>query len=146
VKNDPEKVGWFRWQTADEPALGPGPIDLGSRLRPNKVSTAYAYTRIAAEKAMPATLYMGSDQRITVWLNGTLIYRKNVYRGAMPDQDRVPVQFKEGANTLLVKSENGHEGWAFYLRVGDDYGLPITQGLTFGFDRGGGRDSIEPKL
>jgi len=67
-----------------------------------------------------------------VWVNGKQVLAKNVYRAAVPDSDRAEVTLQPGENLVLVKVCQGTGGWSFYLRFGDEYGLPLTEGVTYG--------------
>jgi hypothetical protein len=131
-KAEGRKVKWFRWLEDGAPSTGTGPVDLSQKLYPNKVATAYAYTEITSDEEREVYLYVGSDQRFIVWLNGEQIYRANVYRAAIPDQDCIAVTLKKGVNTVMVESSCGWEGFAFFFRLGDEYGMPITDGIEYG--------------
>ena len=63
------------------------------------------------------TLSFGSDDAITVWLNGRRVLDQNVRRGAAQDQERVPVRLVRGENRLLVKIVNDGGDHGFYFRV-----------------------------
>ena len=129
----PVQVRWKRLLKPGEAALGPGPVVLADHFTPNKLAIAYAYTTIASDRDREVTLYTGSDQCLAVWLNGQQVLSRVVYRAASPSQDRVTVRLKKGVNTVLLKSAAGHEGWSFYFGLGDEYGLPLSDGLSFGF-------------
>jgi hypothetical protein len=66
------------------------------------------------------TAYLGSDDGITVWLNGRKILEKDVYHPCMPDQERVELDLNAGDNQLLLKISNGvlDAGFYFSLRPG----------------------------
>ncbi len=129
-------IRWKRLLAPDQPPFAEGPADLGPHMNPNKCITAYAYTTITSDRQRPATLYLGSDQRLTVWVNQRQVYDRHDYRLAAPDQDQVPVRLEQGENTVLLKLANGYEGCQFYFRVGDENGLPITDGLRYGAHQG----------
>ncbi|HPD14210.1 MAG TPA: hypothetical protein PLE19_04640 [Planctomycetota bacterium] len=125
----------IRWQRAlkpGQPPMGPGPVSLAELMAPTRGACAFAYTRIVSDRDREVTLYTGSDQCLAVWLNGQKVLERNLYRAAEPDQDKTKVALKKGENTVLLRSIGGWEGWSFYFRLGDDYGFPITEGLTFG--------------
>jgi len=130
----PVEIRWKRLQGPDEPALKPGPVVLAGQFNPNKKALAYAYTKIRSDRDRDVMLYTGSDQCLAVWINGERVLLRKLYRAAAPDQDRVRVRLRKGGNTVLVKSACGWEGWSFYFRLGDEYGFPVTDGLTFGLD------------
>jgi hypothetical protein len=60
---------------------------------------------------------MGSDDSLTVWLNGTKIHSENVQRGCEPDQVKLTLNLKPGKNTLLLKVCNGSGDFAFYFSM-----------------------------
>ena len=55
-------------------------------------------------------------------MNGKLVHSNPAYRGAYPDQDKIPVDLKRGWNKLLVKVLQGGGGWGFYVRFVDPEG------------------------
>ena len=128
----PAPVRWQRYLAPGQPAFEEGPVDLAPLLSPNKGICAYASTTITSDRPRPAILYLGSDQRLTVWFNQRQVFDSHEYRTAGPDQDRVPVRLEAGTNTVLLKLANGYEGCSFYFHVGDEYGLPLTDGLIYG--------------
>ena len=58
-------------------------------------------------------------------LNGELVHTNPAYRGAYPDQDRIPVRLKQGWNTLLIKVLQGAGGWGYYVRFVDPDDSPM---------------------
>ncbi|MBS3762338.1 MAG: hypothetical protein KGZ25_03430 [Planctomycetes bacterium] len=125
-------VAWKRTQPADKPPLGRGPINLKKLFDPAQNVCAYAFTEIESDHARDATLYVGSDDTIIVWINGDQVLSREVYRGAALDQDQTSIHLQEGTNRVLVKICQTWGGWEFYFRIGDVYGLPIEEGLKFG--------------
>jgi hypothetical protein len=81
----------------------------------NVWSVVYLYREIMsnAEQEMPISL--GSDDTLTVWLNGEKLLAQNVYRGAAPDQALLTLKLKPGKNQLLMKICQGDGDWAFYF-------------------------------
>ena len=125
-------IRWQRLLTPDQPIFSNGPVDLGPKLSPNRGVTAYAFTTITSDRQRSVNFYTGSDQQLTLWVNQRQVFNRHDYRMAAPDQDRVTVRLEPGENTVLLKLANGHEGFRFYFRVGDEDGLPITAGLSYG--------------
>ncbi|MBD3414263.1 MAG: DUF2961 domain-containing protein [Candidatus Aminicenantes bacterium] len=107
----------IQWQTiaSDESGFVP----LQSLLKPNERVVAYAQTIIDSPVQREATLLIGSDDGIRVWLNEKLVHSNPAYRGAYPDQDRIPVLLHKGENILLLKILQGGGGWGFYARFVD---------------------------
>lgn len=73
------------------------------------------------EEITDATLLTGSDDYITVWINGELVLSYNVKRRAgMQDQDVTEsITLKKGYNRIVVKCVDVVLGWNFYLRFAD---------------------------
>jgi len=81
----------------------------------NTYSVAYVYREIevAAETEVPVSL--GSDDTLTVWLNGQKVLSENVYRGVVPDSNIVKMKLRAGKNALLMKICQGEGGFGFYF-------------------------------
>ena len=133
----PIEVKWQHTLDREGEILGEGPLDFTGYFDTVKRGVAYAYTEISSDQERDVTLYTGSDQRLTVWVNGEKVLRRFVYRAAAPDQDRTNIHLKKGKNHVLVRSANGWEGWSFFFRLGDEYGLPVAEGLEYGVRAGG---------
>jgi hypothetical protein len=130
-----QEVSWKRLLDEGEPALADGPVVLAEHFEPNQSVVGYAYTEITSDRERDLTLYTGSDVRLTVWINDDLVLRSMTFRAAAPDQDRAAIHLKKGVNKVLVKSANAWEGWSLYFRLGDEYGLPVTEGLRYGVEK-----------
>ncbi len=84
-------------------------------------AATYVYRTIAAPDARQITLLLGSDDTITVWLNGRQVLAKEVYRGVAPDQEKLTVQLRAGENRLLMKICNAGGEYGFYFgKIGDE--------------------------
>jgi hypothetical protein len=127
------QVTWQRLLAPEKPPLGDGYIDLLPRFKPNMNVVAYAFTTVTSDRDREVTLYAGSDDTITAWVNGEKVLANNIYRGATMDSDRAEIKLRKGANTILLKICQGDGGWGFYCRLGDDFGLSLKDGVKFGF-------------
>ena len=80
---------------------------------------AYALTFAYSPNDRNATLMLGTDDQVAVWINGEAIHRANVRRRSEPDQDSVNCRLKAGWNRVLFK--NGRRGgrWTLYARLSD---------------------------
>jgi hypothetical protein len=56
---------------------------------------------------------------VAVFVNGAEVFRRQVHRGAAPDQDLVPIQLRAGANTIVLKIANDDGGFGAYVRISD---------------------------
>jgi len=132
---DTPPVGWKRILAAGQLPLAVTPVSLLNYLTPNKGVCAFAFTKITSDRKRTVTLYTGSDEFLTVWLNGVKVLTNPYYRAALKDQDKTPITLEKGENTVLVKLGHGWEGWNFYFRLGDAYGFPVTDGISYGFGK-----------
>jgi alpha-D-xyloside xylohydrolase len=128
-----EPIRWRQVATEHDKASGADYIDF-LELWPGTTNAAcYALTKFRADRARRVLLHAGSDDTLAVWLNGRKVFAKEVYRGAQPDQEVIPLFLKDGINTLLVKVTQDVGGWMLYTRFTDDDGNPPL-GLRSGFD------------
>ena len=123
-------VAWKHIPAAGKPAQGPGMVDLRRLLQPNENVVAYAYTTVKSDRERQAVLLTGSDDTLSAWINGQQVAKKNLWRGAIMDDDRTPVTLKAGVNTVLLKICQGGGAWGFFFRLGDEFGVPLD-GVTY---------------
>lgn len=87
-----------------------------AKFKHNNNVCVYLSHEFEAKEAVEQRVSLGSDDTLTVWLNGQKVIEENVYRPAAPDQNFASLKLKPGKNRLLVKVCNGGGGWEFYLR------------------------------
>ena len=109
------------WQEATTRA--DGYLDLRRDLSPTPMTIGYALVYVHAAKATDSVMLLGSDDEITVWLNGTEIHRRSINAGATADTDAVPCQLKAGWNTVLCQKVDNGWSWGLYLRFTDADGI-----------------------
>ena len=83
-------------------------------------SATYLFRNIASVTQQRAQLYIGSNDALKVWMNGTEVLSKNVQRDAEANQEQLQVQLKPGNNTLLLKVVNYSGLSGFYFRIETD--------------------------
>ncbi len=83
----------------------------------NDNATAYAFCILQSGGAEGARIYLGSDDGISVWINGRRVHRHEIPRGIHLDQDMCRADLKSGENRCLVKVSQGAEAWGFAMRV-----------------------------
>jgi hypothetical protein len=81
----------------------------------NAQSVVYLYREIDSTTARDLPVSLGSDDTLTVWLNGERIHAENVYRACAPDQVQLVLKLRAGKNKLLLKVCQGDGDWAFYF-------------------------------
>ena len=84
-------------------------------LPPIEHSSTYAYRIVRATRDSAIDAYLGSDDGIRLWLNGSRVFARDVHRGCRPNQDKVSLTFKTGDNVLLLKVNNGEGAHGFYF-------------------------------
>jgi hypothetical protein len=97
------------------PRFRVGRVNDLKRFADNDHSCVYLYHEIEVKEALSLPVSLGSDDSLTVWLNGERLLAQNVVRGAAPDQDHATLKLKPGKNRLLVKVGNVAGEWAFYI-------------------------------
>jgi hypothetical protein len=107
----------LRWEKIQaEPS---GFMRLENRITPSERGIVYGLTYVFSPDNREELLLVGSDDGVRIWLNEEFIHANPAYRGAYPDQDRIPVSLKKGWNTLLIKVLQGGGGWGYYVRFVD---------------------------
>ena len=84
---------------------------------PGASCATYLRRVVTPSRATPATLSLGSDDAIKVWVNGVEAHSKKLVRGVAPDQDRVTASLHAGDNEVLLKIVNGSGGYGFYFKL-----------------------------
>jgi hypothetical protein len=115
-KNEAE-VGWRTVQ-----ADATGYVRLDSIVQPNEQVLVYGLVYVLSPDDRRATVLLGSDDGIRVWVNDELAHTNPSYRGAEPDQDRFSVNLKKGWNKVQIKVLQGAGGWGYYFRLSDPKG------------------------
>lgn len=113
-----KEVRWQRNQKGN-PALH-GKVDLAQRFSPSNNVVAYGRAEIESENDRDARLLLGSDDTLTVWLNGKKVFDFNGNRGWNFDQDKVDVHLQRGKNELQVRCGNNGGPWEFSVAVSGD--------------------------
>jgi hypothetical protein len=81
----------------------------------NDDAVCYVHREITCTKPAKLPISLGSDDGLTVWLNGKKLVEANVNRACAADQHRVTLDLKEGKNDLLMKITQGSGPWEFYF-------------------------------
>lgn len=109
-----------------------GIINIADDIGPYKGAIMYATTEYHSAKPQDLQVRLGTPNAWKLWINGELIFEREEYqRGMALDQYRVPVSFKAGKNTILLKvcQNEMEQSWAqryqFQLRVCDAVGSAV---------------------
>jgi tetratricopeptide (TPR) repeat protein len=112
-----ESAKSLRWRPASTKLNGH--VDLRTIFDADHIS-AYALTYVYAPEERTATLQVGGDNLVRVWLNGRLVHETTQSAIWAWGLDRVPVTLKAGRNTLLCKISRGNGYHRLYLRIADN--------------------------
>jgi hypothetical protein len=103
-------VGWRQFKD-----FRPGRVVNLALFKDNNNSVIYLYHEIDAPRAVTLPLSLGSDDTLTVWLNGKRLLAEDAHRPAAPDQNEAELKLKPGKNRLLIKVCNGGGDWAVFV-------------------------------
>jgi putative membrane-bound dehydrogenase-like protein len=92
-----------------------GKVDLGNQMSIHDESTAYAVTELVSSAERPVEFVAGSDDTMTVWLNGKKIFEDLNNHGWKWDAYHFQGTLQAGKNLILVKCSNTSGGWEFSL-------------------------------
>jgi len=127
----PEKPGAVaEWRPVAVPPGGTSGLIEIDKVLDGQDRVAYLRTRIASAKAQDAVLLVGSDDGVKIWLNGRVVHANNAVRPCAPDQDKAPIQLKQGSNALLVKVTQGGGEWSVCVRLRSPDGNNLLDGVT----------------
>lgn len=110
----PERGEQAPWARARSPRPAEGFLDFGTLYGPLAQAVAYARCHIFVPEEARLRLRLGSDDGWKVFVNGRLAGGRDIYRGAVPDQDRIELALAAGWNELLVRVNNGAGDWQLY--------------------------------
>ena len=122
------EVKWIDHVTQDNY----GQVDLNKALGEEKSVVGYATAQFVSQGRQELELRAGSPNAVKLWVNGRLVYQRNVYHmGSQMDQYVIPVVLEPGSNVILVKvcqnaiMEEWARYWGFQLRVCDTKGTAV---------------------
>jgi hypothetical protein len=120
------------WQPIESDAPM-GLVDIADAMNNEKGAVAYVKATIKSSKAMPADIRYLTQNASKLWLNGQPVAEFEVYHaGGEGDQYIVPVDLRQGTNTILLKlcqneqTEPWAQSWSFALRLCDRLGGKLT--------------------
>ena len=101
----------LRWKRMD--AFKDGAVNDLKIFEKNEDVCAYLYREIVAPTAQNVPVELGSDDTLTVWLNGEKLLAKKVARPCKLGDEHLTLPLKTGTNHLLLKVCQGNQGWGF---------------------------------
>lgn len=104
-----KRASWLDARLADPR----GQVDLGRIYSHDDDLAAYGYAELNSPSNRKAQMVVGSDDTLTVWLNGKQVYEFADRRGFNHEQARFEVSLVKGKNRLLVRCGNRGGPWQF---------------------------------
>lgn len=117
------------WKAA-RPVDRRGQIDFGRLYGGDEDRAAYAFAEIDSPAARNAQLIVGSDDTLTLWLNGEKVYEFLDRRGFDHDQTKFEVKLQSGKNLLVAKCGNRGGGWQMAVAVSETADHAFLRGST----------------
>lgn len=120
------KNGNVKWRTLKHDGTGyfnlAGLYGVGSTTN----TASYVYQTITSPVDQDATVLLGNDDGVKIWVNGELLFTNRDHFAATPEKHKIPVRLKKGPNTVLMKIVNGNDPHGFYLSVTSEQELKTT--------------------
>ncbi|AGA25493.1 PVC-type heme-binding CxxCH protein [Singulisphaera acidiphila] len=131
-----EPVTWKKAKLVDKQ----GRVDLHKLYSSLDDRAVFAYAEVQSPSKRLAPMVVGSDDTLTVWLNGKQVYDFQDRDGFRHDRSRFDVSLVEGTNRILVKCGNRGGLWQFAVALATpaDYAFLKTPAVD-GFDPDGFR-------
>ena len=86
-------------------------------------SLSYMLRTIESPIDQDATILLGADDGCRVFVNGEKVFGHDRELAAIPGKDSIKVKLKKGANTILLKINNGSNPHGFYFSMTSDQEL-----------------------
>ncbi|MDB5352160.1 MAG: putative rane-bound dehydrogenase [Planctomycetota bacterium] len=102
----------LKWK-AEKAIDGKGQVDLNKVFNNPPEAAAYAYAELKSSVARKAQFVGGSDDTLTVWVNGNKVYDFQDRRGFDPEAARFEADLVAGVNRILVNCGNRGGPWSF---------------------------------
>ena len=109
-KDDP--IGWKSVKASPR-----GEVDLTKHYNADNELAVFAYAEIDSPNERKASFNIGSDDTLTVWINGEKVYDFQDSRSYSPDAATFDAGLVSGKNRILVKCGNHGGPWAFSVAV-----------------------------
>jgi tetratricopeptide (TPR) repeat protein len=113
------------WQHPDD-GFNEGYINFKQIYKKYNWSVGYGLIYVKSSDRKEAQIRIGTNDSAKLWLNDKEVWRMNIGRDAIFDNDIVPVVLPPGLNKILIKICNRINEWGFYFRVTDKDGKGLT--------------------
>ena len=138
---EPRPVRWEH--VPQEHVIEHSGLDFIALFGPHTHASVYAMTHIESDTEQEIEIRAGSDDTLTLWLNGEQVFDKEVYRDADWDQEVIPARLRKGTNRLIAKVAQAEFGWRLHLHLTGPNGEPL-RGVRDAFDTIADFDAARP--
>jgi tetratricopeptide (TPR) repeat protein len=114
----------MKWQHTDD-GFNEGYINLKQIYQRYNWKVAYGLIYVKSLDQKSAQIRIGTNESVKLWLNDEEVWRMNLGRDAIFDNDIIPVALKSGLNKILIKVCNLINEWGFYFRITDEAGKGV---------------------
>lgn len=114
------------WRVVPATAAARNRIDLNALFGATGSAVAYLAAEVEVEDTTDAQLVSGSDDGLTVWLNGQLTHRVERPRAFEPEADRVALRLRRGRNLMVCRVSQGSGEWVVQVDLRRSDGLPLV--------------------
>ncbi len=111
----------LRWQRHEDDGQE-GYINLRHVFTPSNWCVAYGFSYVDSPEKKNVQIRIGSNEAVKLWLNEKLVWKFNLARDAIFDDDIAAVTLNPGLNKVLIKVCNRVDDWGFYFRITDSQG------------------------
>ncbi len=124
------KYGPVHWIVRESQAGTVGLCEIFGDQRQVADCIAYATCKVLSPADQNVILSLGSDDDISVRVNGVEIWRHEGVRGVKRDEDQIRISLPAGWSTILLKVCNRTGMWGFFARFLNEEKKPL-RGLKF---------------
>ena len=99
-----------------------GYINLMTLYQEHNWVVGYGLIYLQSPDRRPAQLRVGTNDAARMWFNDAEVWRMNMGRDAVFDNDIIEVMLQPGLNKVLIKVCNQINEWGYYFRLTDAQG------------------------
>ena len=111
--------------------FGHDKIDLDKHFDDPVNCAVYAYTTFTMPEADSVRFWAGSDEELTVWIDGEVVYEHQGRRRHHLGQDKLPGYVETGAHSLLVRAGQRRGGFDFSFNICEPIDDRLYAGNTY---------------
>lgn len=114
-----EPATWTAAKASDDQ----GRVDLDRIYSGLSQAAAFGYVEVSSQEDRTAQCAVGSDDTLTVWINGTQVYDTQASQSFSAARTKFDVKLTKGVNRVLIRCGNHGGPWAFSvaLSTASDY-------------------------